>query len=334
MMVWDQEHAERGAAHLGRLDRGRPGLRDHVVPDAEPAPAARAPRGPARAPAGGGRRRGARRRRAGRRDPRRPARPGARAGHLRPGARRVAGAAAHGPGGPDARGLGVDGSSPTCPDAAVESFLALTGPGSGSTLLSAELRQLGGALARPAEGARARCRCCDGAGSCCSAVAVARRRSWPAARPRRRRALVDAMAPYSSGAGLPELRGVARSTYAARSRREVWQRLKGTRSALDPDGRLLANHPIPRLYENGLPTRVTRGNSSPGVTRPPRPLVGQDGSGDTLPGRIRDVRAAAWTAQGPTTLPPGRALRPLTGRNVRSRRLGGSEACVRADSVR
>ena len=41
------------------------------------------------------------------------------------------------------------------PDAAIETFLALTGRGSGSTLLAAELRQLGGALARPAEGAGA-----------------------------------------------------------------------------------------------------------------------------------------------------------------------------------
>jgi len=41
------------------------------------------------------------------------------------------------------------------PEPAIESFLALTGRGSGSTLLAAELRQLGGALGRPAEGAGA-----------------------------------------------------------------------------------------------------------------------------------------------------------------------------------
>ena len=36
---------------------------------------------------------------------------------------------------------------------------------------------------------------------------------------------------------------------------EAWQRLKGIRSAVDPAGLLQANHPVPRLYENGLPTR-------------------------------------------------------------------------------
>lgn len=40
-------------------------------------------------------------------------------------------------------------------DAAVDAFVEVAGPGSGSPLLSAELRQLGGALARPAENAGA-----------------------------------------------------------------------------------------------------------------------------------------------------------------------------------
>ena len=33
-----------------------------------------------------------------------------------------------------------------------------------------------------------------------------------------------------------------------------WTRLKGIRSAVDPGGVVRANHPVPRLYENGLPT--------------------------------------------------------------------------------
>ena len=36
---------------------------------------------------------------------------------------------------------------------------------------------------------------------------------------------------------------------------QAWQRLKGIRSAVDPGGLLKANHPVPRLYENGLPTK-------------------------------------------------------------------------------
>ena len=35
---------------------------------------------------------------------------------------------------------------------------------------------------------------------------------------------------------------------------ETWLRLKGIRSAVDADGTLLANHRVPRLYENGRPT--------------------------------------------------------------------------------
>ena len=35
---------------------------------------------------------------------------------------------------------------------------------------------------------------------------------------------------------------------------QTWRRLKGIRSAVDPAGLLVANHRIPRLYENGLPT--------------------------------------------------------------------------------
>jgi hypothetical protein len=41
------------------------------------------------------------------------------------------------------------------PDEAIAAFLGAAGPGSGSPFISVELRQLGGALARPAEGAGA-----------------------------------------------------------------------------------------------------------------------------------------------------------------------------------
>lgn len=36
---------------------------------------------------------------------------------------------------------------------------------------------------------------------------------------------------------------------------QTWRRLEALRSAVDPTGLVLANHPVPRLYENGLPTR-------------------------------------------------------------------------------
>ncbi len=34
----------------------------------------------------------------------------------------------------------------------------------------------------------------------------------------------------------------------------AWRQLAGIRSAVDPDGLFVANHPVPRLYENGRPT--------------------------------------------------------------------------------
>jgi FAD/FMN-containing dehydrogenase len=36
-------------------------------------------------------------------------------------------------------------------------------------------------------------------------------------------------------------------------RDEAWVQLKGIRSAVDPDGLFVANHRIPRLWEDGRP---------------------------------------------------------------------------------
>ena len=138
------------------------------------------------------------------------------------------------------------------PDPAIESFLALTGPGSGSTLLAAELRQLGGALARPAEDAGA-LPMLEGR-FVLFGVAVAMTPELAARGHADAVALVDALASYSSGRdylNFAESPVDVRRSFPA----EVWQRLQGTRSALDPDGRLLANHQIPGPYENGPPTR-------------------------------------------------------------------------------
>ena len=34
----------------------------------------------------------------------------------------------------------------------------------------------------------------------------------------------------------------------------TWRQLTGIRSAVDPGGVFAANHPVPRLYEDGRPT--------------------------------------------------------------------------------
>jgi hypothetical protein len=35
---------------------------------------------------------------------------------------------------------------------------------------------------------------------------------------------------------------------------DVWRQLAGIRSAVDPDGVFVANHRVPRLFEDGAPT--------------------------------------------------------------------------------
>ena len=137
------------------------------------------------------------------------------------------------------------------PDPAIETFLALTGRGSGSTLLAAELRQLGGALARPAEGAGA-LPMLDGK-FVLFGVAIAMTPEIGAQGRADATALVDAMTAYSSGRDY--LNFAENQVDVSKSFPEqTWQRLKGIRSATDPHGLLVANHRIPRLYENGLPT--------------------------------------------------------------------------------
>jgi FAD/FMN-containing dehydrogenase len=137
------------------------------------------------------------------------------------------------------------------PDAAIETFLALTGQASGSTLLSAELRQLGGALARPAEGAGALAKI-DGA-FVMFAVAIAATPELAEQGRADGTTLVDAMTSYASDRdylNFAESRVDVRRSFSEQD----WTRLKGIRSAVDPGGVVRANHPVPRLYENGLPT--------------------------------------------------------------------------------
>jgi FAD/FMN-containing dehydrogenase len=136
------------------------------------------------------------------------------------------------------------------PEAAVESFLALTGRGSGSTLLMAELRQLGGALGRPAEGAGA-LPMLDGRFAL-FAAAIAATPQMAAQGHADAVALVDALSSYSSGRdylNFAESPVDVSASYPA----ETWRRLMGIRSAVDPSGVLRANHPVARLYETVSP---------------------------------------------------------------------------------
>ena len=139
------------------------------------------------------------------------------------------------------------------PDAAIETFLALTGRG---LRLDAARRRAPPARRRAGPAGRGRRRAADA------------RRRVRALRGRDRGdpgdggqqgqadadALVDAMTSYASGRDYLNF-AEAQVDVSKSFPEATWQRLKGVRSAVDPDGVLVANHRVPRLYENGLPTR-------------------------------------------------------------------------------
>jgi FAD/FMN-containing dehydrogenase len=137
------------------------------------------------------------------------------------------------------------------PEEAIQAFLATAGPGSGTSLLMAELRQLGGALGRPHPGAGALPRL--DAQFILFAGAIAATPEMEEQGYADALALVAALEPFANAGNylnFAEKPVDVRASYPA----ETWLRLAGVRSAADPRGVLVANHPVPRLYENGLPT--------------------------------------------------------------------------------
>jgi FAD/FMN-containing dehydrogenase len=137
------------------------------------------------------------------------------------------------------------------PDAGVDAFLEAAGPGSGTSLLMAELRQLGGALGRPHEGGGVLSHL-DGTFAAFG-LAVAATPEMAAQGLADAHRFTGALAPFSNGRSylnFAESAVETRSAYAE----ESWLKLKGIRSAVDEHGTFLANHAIPRLYENGHPT--------------------------------------------------------------------------------
>jgi FAD/FMN-containing dehydrogenase len=125
----------------------------------------------------------------------------------------------------------------TLDGAAIDALLAACGPDAPPTpLLGVELRQLGGALGRPQAGA--------GALShlhgeyVLFAFGLAMPGTHEAAR-----AVVDAMSPWASGSlylNFAETEADAAAAYSA----QAWERLRGLRAAVDPDGLMRGNHPI------------------------------------------------------------------------------------------
>jgi hypothetical protein len=114
------------------------------------------------------------------------------------------------------------GMVPPAGIAGIDAFVAAAGPGSGSALVSAEIRHLGGALARPQAGQGSL-----GTLDCQFMTSG-----------------VGALAPYDTGRQY--LNFTEASTDPARFYRpDVFHRLRAVKAAYDPDNLFRANHPIP-----------------------------------------------------------------------------------------
>jgi hypothetical protein len=137
------------------------------------------------------------------------------------------------------------------PDTAIEAFLSAAADRSATSLIVAELRQLGGALARPAVGGGAVSHfdgqfLAFGTGMV-SGPAQALQVGADVA------AYTGALAPWTGGRTY--LNFAEDAVDPRQGYDEVtWRQLAGIRSAVDPTGIFAANHPVPRLYEDGRST--------------------------------------------------------------------------------
>jgi FAD/FMN-containing dehydrogenase len=137
------------------------------------------------------------------------------------------------------------------PEDGVDAFLDVVGAGAETSLLLAEIRQLGGALGRPAAGGGALSHV-DGQ-FLVFAAAIAATPELERQGRADAQALVAALQPWSNGRqylNFAEEEVDVRTGYAA----GTWLQLTGIRSAVDPDGLFVGNHPVPRLFEDGRPT--------------------------------------------------------------------------------
>lgn len=122
---------------------------------------------------------------------------------------------------------------------AIEAFLSMVGPGVETGVFVAELRQAGGALARPADAALSHV-----PGSHIGMfLAIAPTPEAAAAGEQATQAVADALEPWSTGGAFLNL-----TDRAVDARRgfspEAWERLVAVRRRLDPQGRFVAAHRI------------------------------------------------------------------------------------------
>jgi len=127
------------------------------------------------------------------------------------------------------------------PAAAIDAFVEKAGPESGSALLMAELRQMGGALGRSAPGHGALGKV-DGS-FLAFGVGIPFDERMAAAIERDSRDLMAALEPYGHGraySNFTERAADAASFYPE----DTYRELRAIRERVDPDGLLRANHEI------------------------------------------------------------------------------------------
>jgi FAD/FMN-containing dehydrogenase len=137
------------------------------------------------------------------------------------------------------------------PDAGVDAFVDAVGPDSTTSLLAAELRQLGGAVGRPHPGGGVLDRI--DAAYALFGVAVAPDAESGARGHADAGRLVAALGGHATGRTYLNFAEDAvdpRTGYAD----DRWLQLTGIRTAVDPHGVFVGNHRVPRLYEGGRPT--------------------------------------------------------------------------------
>jgi FAD/FMN-containing dehydrogenase len=136
-------------------------------------------------------------------------------------------------------------------DSTIDTLLEEVGPGSTTSLLSTELRQLGGALGRAPEGHGALATI--DAAYAGFAVAIAATPELAMQGQLDAHQFTAALEPWSTGRSYLNF---AENPVDARTGYDesAWLQLKGIRSAYDPDDRFVGNHRVPRLFENGAVT--------------------------------------------------------------------------------
>jgi FAD/FMN-containing dehydrogenase len=129
------------------------------------------------------------------------------------------------------------------PAAAIDDIIDVAGAGSGSPLVSTELRHIGGALARsaPHHGARDTL---DGEYLMFAFGAVMEPGDVEIIEAEADR-VVRALAPYASGSEYLNFVETGSYDVSKAFSPEAWERLKRVKARMDPDGLFLANHEIP-----------------------------------------------------------------------------------------